>query len=420
VNILESMEALEKMNSGHLTEAARINVMGDCVLQLPPEDVQKLSLNPFGEDYKNEIYLILAKITKRANYDPQRDEQAPFLSEEIVRYAPTVYSAGDSVFLGDIFQSFGAVFKALNVKVGDSVLEYGCGDGQIALNLSRMGCRVTAVDIEGRYIERINEQARLFHTKVLALQGEFGIAEPGITYDRILFFEAFHHALEHQKLLPKLRSLLSEGGFIVFAGEPILSADNYFRQTLPYPWGPRLDGLSLVAMKTYGWCELGFQREYFIDLLMRSGFLVTFRHEPSTDRGSAYLATISAAVIEFGKSFILEANDMPDCWHVGEGQIRWSKTPVAGIPIDRSGGWRQGALQLHNYLPVEKKIELVDDYGVTELTLAHGESITHTFSIAADGNALKIFCPVHSLSEIGVDSTDTRRLGIAISTLTYR
>ena len=49
-----------------------------------------------------------------------------------------------------MMQAFGAVLKVLDVRAGQSVLEYGPGDGQISLALARMGCRVTAVDIEGR------------------------------------------------------------------------------------------------------------------------------------------------------------------------------------------------------------------------------------------------------------------------------
>ncbi len=59
----------------------------------------------------------------------------------------------------------------------------------------------------------------------------------------------------------------------MFASEPVTK--------LPYPWGVRLDGESLWAMRRYGWLELGFDRTYFLRLLRREGFRVHRIHNPS-------------------------------------------------------------------------------------------------------------------------------------------
>lgn len=265
----------------------------------------------------------LGEITNRPGYDPAKHELAPYLEEQVAAETvlPSMYRYGDGTMLGEMLQAIGATIKALDVRSGQSVLEYGAGDGAICLNLARMGCRVTAVDIENRYLKLIQAQALALGTSVHTINAPFGSAEPDYLYDRILFFEAFHHALAHQELLRSLRRQLAPGGFIVFAGEPILPIGSYFRPTLPYAWGPRLDGLSVRAMRSYGWCELGFTREYFVDLLMRSGFAVTYRPDPSTERGSAYVAIRTGRIVDFGGPHLLETTHIPDCWHPGEGRF---------------------------------------------------------------------------------------------------
>jgi len=282
-----------------------------------------------------------------------------------------------------------------------------------------MGCRVTAVDIDARYLGMIRSQARALGVTVQTIHAEFGTAEPGTLYDRILFFESFHHALGHQDLMGRLRDQLDADGAIVFAGEPILEPTNYYRNTLPYAWGPRLDGLSLRAMRTYGWCELGYTREYFVDLMMRSGLLVTFRHEPATVRGSAYIASRAGQTINLGGPFLLETVDMPECWHPGEGTMRWTRTPVAGIPIDCLSGWRQVTLDLHNAFPIAKPVDLRLGRVCEQFTLQPGEHRSVAFSLSAADGPMTLTCPVDRPCDLNSVSSDTRTLGIAVSELRY-
>lgn len=322
--------------------------------------------------------------------------------------------------MGELLQSFGAILKALGVRRGQSVLEYGSGDGQISLALARMGCRVTAVDIEQRYLNQIDAQARALDTNVVTVQGPFGTAEPDRQYDRILFFEAFHHALDHQALMQTLRSQLSPNGYIIFAGEPILTVDNYFRCTLPYPWGPRLDGLSLRAMRSQGWCELGFTQEYFVEMLMRVGFVVSYHENASTSRGSAYKAVVAAATINLGESTLVEALGMPNCWHPGEGEIRFMRAPIAGIPINAASGWRSLTIRIHNILHVPCELRLTLGNWKSIVSFGPGESRSVEVPITAVGGTLKLECPVYRPSDLSKGSLDERYLGVAVSTLSYR
>ena len=83
-------------------------------------------------------------------------------------------------------------------------------------------------------------------------------------FDAAVFFESFHHCADHLAMLRRLHDLVRPGGVVLFASEPV--------QSLDYPWGPRLDGLSVWSSRTYGWLELGFDRAYFERALARTGW----------------------------------------------------------------------------------------------------------------------------------------------------
>jgi SAM-dependent methyltransferase len=90
---------------------------------------------------------------------------------------------------------------------------------------------------------------------------EFTTDEP---FDAAVFFESFHHCADHLALLDRLHRVVRPDGVVLFAAEPV--------QSLDYPWGPRLDGLSVWSSRTYGWLELGFDRRYFDAALARTGW----------------------------------------------------------------------------------------------------------------------------------------------------
>ena len=89
----------------------------------------------------------------------------------------------------------------------------------------------------------------------------FSTAEP---FDAAVFFESFHHCADHLAMLGRLHDIVRPGGAVLFGAEPV--------QRLDYPWGPRLDGLSVWSSRTYGWLELGFDNAYFHRALARTGW----------------------------------------------------------------------------------------------------------------------------------------------------
>ena len=95
---------------------------------------------------------------------------------------------------------------------------------------------------------------------------EFDGVEP---FDAAIFFESFHHCADHLALLRKLHRIVRPGGTVFFASEPIAA--------MAYPWGPRLDGMSVWSSRTHGWLELGFDTTYFHRALAKTGWQFTRR-----------------------------------------------------------------------------------------------------------------------------------------------
>ena len=123
------------------------------------------------------------------------------------------------------------------------------------------GVDVSGVDIDAPSVEASRRQAEALDLPVELEQAPFGEGFAGRRFDRIVFFEAFHHAWDFERLLERLHDRLEPGGRIVFCGEPIAPAPLV---AIPFPWGPRLDALSVLCMRRWGWMELGFQHEFFV------------------------------------------------------------------------------------------------------------------------------------------------------------
>jgi SAM-dependent methyltransferase len=132
-----------------------------------------------------------------------------------------------------------------------------------------MGHRVTVLDIEQGFLDLVKERARRGNLDVETVRGDFSaISGFDRKFDAVLFFESFHHCSNHQALIAALDQVIAPGGRVIFAGEPIMDG-------FPIPWGLRLDGEALWALRRRGWLELGFREDYFVNLLARHGWRVT-------------------------------------------------------------------------------------------------------------------------------------------------
>jgi len=271
------------------TEGERIDFL--CNYYLAPEDGFRQPEDPFSDEYREWAHGLWSRLSgRREQYDPAAHELSGY-AEEVDMRSPPPYNIESGHLLGDTLICWGFLLRTLDLKPGQSVLEYGPGSGQILLQFARMGVRAAGVDIDPVQTRFIREQGERLGLDIRARVGEFGeTVEPCERYDAVVFFEAFHHAFDHIALVERMHEVVADDGMLVIAADVVLDQANPFRPVVPFPWGPRLDLLSLRAMRTHGWMELGFQEEYFLELLRRADWAVTRHDCPQTERGTLWVA----------------------------------------------------------------------------------------------------------------------------------
>lgn len=216
------------------------------------------SHDPFSDEYKQEQFKIFEKIAGKS-YNPKNEVSAFNLENAINK--PFPFYTESSTTVGNHIMAIGNLIKRMALPAGSSILEIGPGWGNTTIWLAQMGYKVTAVDIEENFIKLFQARAEKLNLDINLIHGDFLDAQKlDDKWDEVLFFDSFHHCAEHQKLIQYLDQIVNKNGKLVFAAEPI--SDGF-----PIPWGIRLDGESLWAIRNFGWCELGFQETYFRKLM---------------------------------------------------------------------------------------------------------------------------------------------------------
>jgi 2-polyprenyl-3-methyl-5-hydroxy-6-metoxy-1,4-benzoquinol methylase len=145
-----------------------------------------------------------------------------------------------------LLMNLAVALQALRITPGLRVLEFGAGSGWLSRFLTQMGCRVVVLDV--------SETALRMAREVYARQPVIGVQPPPEflrfdgrridaadgSIDRILCFDAFHHAPNPRAIVGEFGRVLAAGGIAAFA-EP----------------GPRHAGAprSQFEVQTYGVVE---------------------------------------------------------------------------------------------------------------------------------------------------------------------
>jgi 2-polyprenyl-3-methyl-5-hydroxy-6-metoxy-1,4-benzoquinol methylase len=217
--------------------------------------------DPASDDYRDHELALYERLTGKPY--TSASERSAFDLVDGLR-SPFPYRTRTPALVGDQLILLGFLMKAIPMPPPARILEFGPGWGNTTEALLQTGYDVTAVEIDPAFVELIARRCAL-HADRLTLETadmlEFRSTQ---RFDVILFFESFHHCQDHRRLLRQLHELLADDGVILFVAEPIVD--------LPYPWGLRLDGQSLWAMRQLGWLELGFDRGYFMQALHDTGW----------------------------------------------------------------------------------------------------------------------------------------------------
>ena len=266
---------------------------------------QNIPEDPFSSEYRDHQLALYASLAKK-EYSIN-NEVTKFNISEMVQ-SPFPYCHESFQTVGDTLLAIGFLIKKMALPKGSRILEFGPGWGNTSVELAKTGYEVIAVDIEENFVKLITERAKKEGLQNLKSQrGDFfDIDNFSQGFDAILFFESFHHCSDHQKLLQKCHRVLKPNGKVVFGAEPITP-------DFPIPWGLRMDGQSIWAIRKNGWLELGFNRDYFELACKRSGFFVDFYDGQDGPWSNVAIATRTS---ESSSSFTISSGLRTQSGHV--------------------------------------------------------------------------------------------------------
>ena len=329
----EEFDQIISSLAGAVPDAAQYARLSQIHIDHPLAE-QLAGLDPFSAAYRStamELYLSL-RGRSTEGYKPELHELAENngVPLDIWKQA-SPWCFRSPTMAAEFLICWGQIMRLLDLPVDGtaSVLEYGTGSGQLLLFLARMGIDVYAVDIDQPSLDLVTAQSNAMGLEIKCERDLFGEGFSGKTFDRIVFFEAFHHAWDFEKLLDRLSNRLSPGGLLVLCGEPVVSGPT---PSIPFPWGPRLDALSVFCIRRFGWMELGFSEDFLFEVFARHGWLIVSHHIHNVGRASTYVARRAAgSTIRLGDNFSLSAR-FSSGWSPPEGTHRWTNGTLTQLP----------------------------------------------------------------------------------------
>lgn len=240
--------------------------------------------DPYSNEYAKMQFDLYQRISGKV-YSVKNEKSEFNIQSAVTR--PFPFSTGSSKTVGDQLIAIGHIIKTMDLKPGARIIEFGPGWGNTTIALAMMGFDVTAVDIENNFCDLLKRRAENENVDITIINSDFSwIEQIDDPVDAILFFESFHHASNHIRIIKAMKNAVKNDGKILFAGEPITT-------DFPIPWGLRLDGESLRAIRKFGWLELGFSEDYFVETLGKFGLTVEKLTLGSSPWGTIYKATNS-------------------------------------------------------------------------------------------------------------------------------
>lgn len=229
----------------------------------------RMPSDPFSAAYRAAQLDLYARISGHRQYRAEQHEQTPF-DLASAQQSPFPYSTHSSATVGEQLARQGLLLRQLPLGPQARVVEFGSGWGNLTLELAKMKLNVTAVDVYPKFAELISARARQLGLEIQNVTCDMLDYEADEPFDAAIFFESFHHCSDHLRMLKNLTGIVRPEGIIAFGSEPIMS--------MPYPWGQRLDGMSVWSTRKFGWLENGFTPKYFAKALHRAGWQAEFTY----------------------------------------------------------------------------------------------------------------------------------------------
>jgi len=227
------------------------------------------SLDPFSDAYVNQQLALYHEISRK-HFDQSVNEHTTLDVDKHVG-AINPYDHGSPGVLAEHIERLSRAIRLGNPSLGSRILDMGCGWGLSSEIAAYCGLSVEAIDVNSDFVDLVNRRSTRLGLNITARQSTFDDFSSDQTYEMVLFYECFHHALKPWELLSHLTKYMSDGGRIVMAGEPI-------NQLWWKNWGMRLDPLSIYCIHKFGWLESGWSQEFLAEAFQRAG--LEFRIHP--------------------------------------------------------------------------------------------------------------------------------------------
>jgi len=155
-----------------------------------------------------------------ARYDGLAEQEARFWGN--VRRRSDNPQLWDDPLLFDLFlrPQWEYLIRVVATLQGD-VLELGCGEGHLAIELARKGLRVKGIDISAERIARAKAGATEQFQQHPAQAPEFVVADlntinlPVSAYDVVVAHDALHHILNLDRLMAEISVALKDKGRLI-------------------------------------------------------------------------------------------------------------------------------------------------------------------------------------------------------------
>ena len=248
-----------------------------------PTVVVDTTLPPDGDEYLFQMLKLYEEVSGR-RLEQKSNELTELNVEELIELeSPYAFQTPSN--RATHYLRIAKTIQIANLARGASVLDMGCGWGLSSELLAELGFEVSAIDINPLFVELVRRRAHRLGLKIRTAESSFDeyLADP-LTFDAVLFYECFHHAVNPNALLRNMYSYLKQHGKLILAGEPI--------QDLWWPnWGLRLDALSVYCIRKFGWFESGWSESYLKKILSNNNFIPMLYDHPDPTIGKFVIAT---------------------------------------------------------------------------------------------------------------------------------
>lgn len=113
-----------------------------------------------------------------------------------------------------------SVLKALDLKKGENILDYGCGPGWYSREIIKAGCSVSCLDISSTYLDQAKEYTGSGASCYVSAVRDLPYS---MTYDKILCTEVIEHVVDLSAHLTNFKNRLKPDGRLVLSTPNALS-----------------------------------------------------------------------------------------------------------------------------------------------------------------------------------------------------